>query len=166
MFWLQRMSSRRASPMQLDLTNLRDDMTAFIEGHGMRRFHGYAGEELQTVMWKQDNPEGWKDFVELAKASGASFLTMDAVVLNREDLDYLAERLRNAPYPNDEDIEEARYLRAYVGKTGFLQLGWPYQGIMFLYEVSTDWYERYQRLVDLAEEFGGITFDETDQDDA
>jgi len=33
-------------------------MIAFIEGHGMRRFHGYVDyEEVQSVVWKtEDNP--------------------------------------------------------------------------------------------------------------
>ena len=149
-----------------DLSSLKDDMTAFIEGHGLRRFHGYVGEDLHSVMWDAgDNPDSWKDFVELAKAAGAGFLTMNDAVLQRGELDYLAERLRNSTYPSDEDMEEARWLRSFVGKTGFVQLGWPYQGIMFLYEASTEWYERYQRLLDLAEDFGGIAIDETDQDD-
>ena len=152
--------------MTEDLTNVKDDMTAFIEGHGMRRFHGYVNEEVQSVMWDRgDNPESWKDFVELAKASGAPFLTMNDVVLDKEDVEFLVERLRNANYVNDEDIEEARWLRAYIGKTGFVQLGWPFQGTVFLCEISTEWYDRYQRLLDIAEEFGGIAIDETDQDD-
>ncbi len=152
--------------MQEDLTSLKDDMTAFIEGHGMRRFHGYVNEEVQSVMWDRgDNPDSWKDFVELAKTSGCAFLTMNDVVLDREEVDFLVERLRNANYVNDEDIEEARWLRAYIGKTGFVQLGWPFQGTIFLCEVSTEWYDRYQRLLDIAEEFGGIAIDETDQDD-
>ena len=37
--------------------------------------------------------------------------------------------------------------------------------MMFLYEVSTEWYERYQRLLDLADDSAGITIDEPDQDD-
>ena len=149
-----------------DLHNLKDDMTAFIEGHGMRRFPGFVGDEMPSVLWKdKGNPEAWKDFVELAKASGASFLTMDDEVLDKEDLDYLVERLRTANFPDDEDIEEARWLRTYIGKTGFLQLGWPHQGIIFLFELSTPWYDRYQRLVDVADEVGGIIIDEADQDD-
>ena len=58
-----------------DLSNLKDDMVAFIEGHGMRRFPGFVDyEQVQTVSWKsQDNPDGWKDFVELAKAAAAPF---------------------------------------------------------------------------------------------
>ncbi|HXZ78742.1 MAG TPA: hypothetical protein VEG30_02360 [Terriglobales bacterium] len=158
-------SGWRILSMQDDLTTIRDDMTAFIEGHGMQRFHGYVSEEVQSVMWDMNgNPESWKDFVELAKSSGSSFLTMNHASLDRDDVDFLVDRLRNAPYANEEDVEEARWLRAYVGKTGFVQLGFPYQGTLFLCELSTEWYDRYQRLLDMAEDFGGITY-EADQDD-
>jgi hypothetical protein len=90
---------------------------------------------------------------------------MNDVALDREDVDFLVERLRNSNYTNDEDVEEARWLRNYIGKTGFVQLGWPYQGAMFLCEISTEWYDRYQRLLDMAEEYGGITIDEPDDPD-
>jgi len=55
------------SPIPDDLTTVKDDMIAFIEGHGMRRFHGFVDyEEVQCVMWEMGgNPDGWKDFVEL-----------------------------------------------------------------------------------------------------
>ncbi len=149
-----------------DLTSLKDDMTAFIEGHGMRRFHGFVDEDVQSVIWKvRDNPDAWKDFVELAKAANSPFLSMDDNVLESEDLEFLTSRLSSAEYVNEEDIEEARFLRTYVGRTGFIQLGFPWQGTVFLYEVSTTWYDRYQRLLDIAEDFGGFSFDEADQDD-
>jgi hypothetical protein len=155
------------SLMADDLSGLKDDMTAFIEGHGMRRFNGYVDyEEVQSVMWKsEDNPESWKDFVELAKAASAPFLTMDSWTLRREDLDELLQRLANAEFANDEDLEEARWLRTYLGKTGFVQLGFAHQGIMMVYEASTEWYDRYQRVLEMAEDFAGIPIDEPDQDD-
>jgi len=150
-----------------DLTGLKDDMTAFIEGHGMRRFHGYVDyEEVQCVMWKsEENPDSWKDFVELAKAANAPFLTMDSWVLQREELDDLLQRLATAEFANDEDMEEARWLRTYLGKTGYVQLGFAHQGMMMIYEASTEWYDRHQRIVEMAEDFGGIPIDEPDQDD-
>ena len=43
--------------------------------------------------------------------------------------------------------------------------GWAYQGSMFLCEVRTEWYERYQRLLEMSEDFGGIPIDESDPDD-
>ena len=86
-------------------------------------------------------------------------------VLERDELDDLMKRLSNAQFTNDDDLEDARWLRAYVGKTGFVQLGWPYQGSVMLYEINTEWYDRYQRLLELSEDFGGIPIDESDQDD-
>ena len=109
-----------------DLTSLKDDMTAFIEGHGMRRFHGYVNDEVTSVMWDpHGNVDGWKDFVELAKASGAPFLTMNDVVLDREDVDFMVERLRNSNYTNEEDVDEARWLRTYIGNWIFSVGGNP-----------------------------------------
>ena len=56
--------------MQADnLTALKDDMIAFIAGHGMRRLPGYVTEEVPTVLFEEDNPDGWKAFVEHAKAA-------------------------------------------------------------------------------------------------
>src|SRR5437016_9388592 len=138
------------SPTPDDLSGLKDDMIAFIEGHGMRRFHGYVDhDEVQSIVWKGgENPEAWKDFVELAKASGAPFLTMEEFVLTKEDLEFVIDRLKDEVY--SDDLDDARWLRTYVGKTGFLQLGFAYQGTLFLYEVSTEWHERYQRVLETA----------------
>src|SRR6202167_6184582 len=157
----------RMSPTPDDLTIVKDDMIAFIEGHGMSRFHGYVDyEEVQCVMWETgDNPDAWKDFVELAKSAGAPFLTMHSWKLDREELDELVQRLAHSEFSDGDDVEDARWLRAHTGKVGFLQLGWAYQGTMFLCEVSTEWYDRYQHLLEMSEDFGGIPIDEPDQDD-
>jgi hypothetical protein len=150
-----------------DLTSVKDDMVAYIEGHGMRRFHGFVNfEEVQCIVWDSDeDPDGWKKFVELAKDSGAPFLTMHAWTLEKNELDELVKRLGNAHFTNDDDVEDARWLRTYIGKTGYLQLGWPYQGSVMLYETNTEWYDRYQHLVELSDDFGGIPMDEPDQDE-
>src|ERR1039457_1392081 len=156
----------RETAMSDDLSSLKDDMVAFILGHGMSRFQGYVTEDVHSVMWDpRDNPESWKDFVELAKKAGSQFLSMDEEVLQRDELDYLIQRLQHVNYPSDEDMDEARWLRNHVGNAGFLQLGRPHQGIMFLYEASTEWYERYQHLLDLVEDFVSMAIDETDSDD-
>lgn len=151
-----------------DLATLKDDMVAFIEGHGMRRFPGYVDqEEVQTVVWKpgEDAAEGWKDFVELAKAAGSPFLTMDSWQLEKEDLEAVIQRLGTAELTSDDDLEDARWLRTYLGKTGFVQLGFAFQGVMMLYEASTEWYDHYQRLVEVSEDFGSIAIDESGTED-
>jgi hypothetical protein len=158
--------ARRLVDMTDDLHSLKDDMTAFIEGHGMRRFHGYVNsEDVSSVAWEAgNNPDSWKDFVELAKGAGATFLTMSDFVLSKEDVEYVVDTLRNANYVDEDDVEEARWLRAYTGKTGYVQLGWANNGIVFIYEVSTEWYDRYQRLSEMAEEFGGFVIESGDDE--
>ena len=96
--------------MDQDLHSLKDDMIAFIEGHGMRRFSAYVSDEVPTVPWSvdEDHPDAWKDFVELARASGVQFVTMNFVDLDKEDVDLLVNRLQEIEYVNEEDVEEAR----------------------------------------------------------
>ena len=46
-----------------------------------------------------------------------------------------------------------------MGKTGFVQLGFAFQGVMMIWEASTEWYEHYERLMEVSEDFGGIAID-------
>ena len=156
------------SPTPDDLTTVKDDMIAFIEGHGMRRLPGYVGDDVPTVMWEDDdNPDSWKDFVETAKAASAPFVTMSDVVLEKEDLELLLEELQDLDFPHDEssEVEEAQSLVNYVGKMGYVQLGFMHQGVAFLHESSTPWYERYQQLLESVDDFSNIVFEQNEDDD-
>lgn len=151
-----------------NLLILKDDMVAFIEGHGMRRLPGFVTEDIPTVEWEDtDNLDSWKDFVELAKAASAPFLTMSEIVLEKDDLELLVEQLRDQNFPEEDasEIEEALTLVNYVGKTGYVQLGFAHQGIMFIHENSTPWYERYQQLMEKVEDFSDIVFESGDGED-
>jgi hypothetical protein len=153
--------------MQSDnLISLKDDMVAFIAGHGLRRFPGYIAEEVPSVIFEDDDPDAWKDFVEHAKAAGATFVTMSEVTLEKQDVAILLDQLREQNFPDAEapEIEDAESLVSYVGKLGYLQLGFAHQGVMFLFETSTEWYEHFQELLDAVTEFGDIIVDEQDDD--
>lgn len=150
-----------------NLLSLKDDMVAFIEGHGLRRIPAYVGEEVPTVLWDdEENVDSWKDFVETAKAGGAPFLTMSEVLLEKPDLELLIEELQEAGFPEAEtpEIEEAQSLATYVGKVGYIQLGFAHQGIVFLHESTTPWYERYQNLLESLD-FGDIAYGAGDEDE-
>ena len=143
-----------------DLSSIQDDMHAFTQGLGLRKFHGYIPDEMPSVLWDSDDAnESWKDFVELARASGAPFITMNSVQLEPEDVDFLLAELKRFSMSREEDMETARQLRPYYGRVGFIQLGFPYQGVMFLCELSTEWYEGYKALQEMADDLGGIMID-------
>jgi hypothetical protein len=157
-------------PMETDdLVALKDDMVAFIEGHGMRRLPGYVTEDIPAILWEEpehpeDNPDSWKDFVEMAKHAGALFITISEVKLDREELEELIEEAGELNFPDEEasELVEAQMLQKYAGKVGYIQLGFVHQGIVFLHETTTEWYERYQELLEGIESFGDIVIDDPD----
>ena len=153
-----------------NLASVKDDMVAFIEGHGIRRVPGHAGDDVPSIMWDDDtNADRWKDFVETAKAAGATFITMSEAVLEKEDVEMLIEEVQDQEYNlemgGSTELEEAQALVKHIGKICHLQLGFPHQGIMFLCETSTEWYERYQQLLDSIDDLGDIVFEDEDDDE-
>ena len=154
-----------------DLASLKDDMVAFIAGHGIRRVPAQVDEDIPSLLWEDEaNPDSWKDFVETAKAAGAAFITMSEDVLEKEDVELLIEEVQDQDFDiemvtGSSELDEAQSLVRHIGKVGHLQLGFPHQGFMFLYETSTSWYDRYQSLLDSVEGLGDIVFEDEDEDD-
>ncbi len=148
-----------------NLLSLKDDMVAFIAGHGLRRMPAYVTEEVPTVLFEDDDVDAWKDFVEHAKAAGTPFITMSEVILEKTDVTILLEQLRDHTFSDDEeiDMDDAESLIKHVGKAGYLQLGFAHQGVMFLFETSTDWYDRFQDLMEAASDIGGLVVDDRDE---
>ena len=154
--------------MSIDnLHSLKDDMVAFIEGHGLKRLPGYVTEDIPSVVWEgADNPDAWKDFVEMAKHVGAPFVTFSEMTLEEDELDALIEEAGEMNFPDEETTElvEAQWLRKYAGNVGYIQLGFVHQGIVFLHETTTEWYERFQELLEDIEAFQDLLLDGHDHD--
>ena len=93
------------SPIPDDLSIVKDDMVAFIEGHGLRRFNAYVSDEVANVPWSadEDHPE---DEVDLAVAGGElradDAAPSDGVI--RDRLDLLAE---SVPVGHVADVQAA-----------------------------------------------------------
>ncbi len=141
------------------MTAVKDDMVAFIAGHGLRRMNSFVPEDVPTVLFEEDDVDGWKDFVEHAKAANAPFVTMSEVILEPEDVATLIGQVRD-----DEFAEEAQDLMQHVGKVGYLQLGFAHGGVIFLYETATEWYDQFQELMDSVSELGHIIMDDHDEE--
>lgn len=154
--------------MQSDnLLSLKDDMVAFIAGHGMRLFHGYISEEIPSVMFEEESADAWKDFVEHAKAASAPFVIMSEVVLEKPDVALLLDRFRDRELAASDmdDLEDAERLVNHVGKLGLIQLGFAHQGVVFLFEAATEWYDRFQGLLDSLTDISGMILDEHESDE-
>ena len=60
---------------------------------------------------------------------------------------------------------EAQMLLKHAGKVGYIQLGFVHQGVVFLHETTTEWYEHYQELIENVEAFQQILIDDDDEDE-
>lgn len=152
------------------LLALKDDMVAFIAGHGLRQFPGFVGDDVPSILWEDENdPDGWKRLVETAKAAGAPFLTLSDVVIEEEDLELLLEKLREQNFPDEEapEFDEVEALRQHAGMVAFVQLGFVHQGVAFVHETGSEWYERYESLIEAIDEFGvgGVMFEQDGEEE-
>jgi hypothetical protein len=131
----------------------------------MRRMNGFVPEDVPTVLFEEEDVDGWKDFVEHAKAANAPFVTMSEVILEPEDVQTLIAQVKEQGLPGETgELEEAQELMQHVGKTGYLQLGFAHGGVVFLYETATEWYDLFQELMDSVADLGHIIMDERDED--
>jgi hypothetical protein len=162
---LQRTCENNEAMAQDNLLVLKDDMVAFITGHGLRQFPGFIGDDVPSVLWEdQGDADDWKRLVETAKAAGAAFLTLSDMVIDEEELEVLLDKLREQNFPDEDapEFEQVEALREHVGKVGYLQLGFVHQGVAFLHETASEWFEQYEDLVEAIDEFslGDVVFDE------
>lgn len=149
-----------------DLATIKDDMQAFIAGHGLRAMKAFVPEDVPSILFEDEDPDGWKDFVEHAKAAGAAFVTISDVVLEPEDVATLIGQVRDQNYPDHDadELAEAQELTQHVGQVGYLQLGFSSGGVVYLYEAATDWYDRFQELLETVSQLGEIMIDDNDEE--
>ena len=141
-----------------NLTLLKDDMIAFIEGHGMRHFPALIPEDTPRVWWNdldtaeartESTKESWKDFVEMAKTAGAPLACIGEDSVDRTTLELLAGELKDLSGHEASDPESDKINRLFleIGKVGHIELAFAHQGILFAHETQTEWYREYRAMV-------------------
>ena len=162
-----------------NLTSLKDDMIAFIEGHGMRHFPALIPEDTPRVWWSDpeaadDNApsskESWKDFVEMAKTAGAPLVCIGEDSVDRTTLELLASELQDisSAEASGPEMDKLNRLFLEIGKVGHIELAFAHQGILFVHETQTEWYREYRAMVntvDSLQELIENALEEDDEDD-
>ena len=159
-----------------NLTSLKDDMIAFIEGHGMRHFPALIPEDTPRVWWNDQQTsdsaadstkEGWKDFVEMAKTAGAPLVCIGEDSIDRTTLELLASELQDLSNPdaNSPEMDKLNRLFLEIGKVGHIELAFPHQGILFVHETQTEWYREYRAMVNTVDGLQELLESALDEDD-
>lgn len=133
-----------------DLSRLYDEIVAAASRQGLLIFPGYVGDDLPAVWWQGD-PDNWPDFLGIAKAENIRTVFIGRAVLQEEDLLDLAEWVDEKTGPGNSNGDRARIkeFERYIGLTGEIRLGWVKDGVAYLLQHRTEW---YQAFLDLTEE--------------
>ena len=136
-----------------DLSARLNEIVAAVRRQGLLVFPGYVVEDLPVVWW-QGNPDDWPDFLGIAKAEGVRTLFVGHAVLEAEDLQELAEWVEEKEGPGHSNGDRARLktLERYIGMTGEIRMGWIRDGVAFILQQRSEWYEDF---LDLMEEVEG-----------
>jgi hypothetical protein len=131
-----------------DLSRLYDEIVMAATRQGLLIFPGYVGEELPAVWW-QGNPDNWPEFLTIAKAEGVRTLFVGRAMLEEEDLQELAELVEETTGPGSTNGDRARLkeFERYIGCMGEIRLGWIREGVAFLLQHRTEWYDDFLDLM-------------------
>ncbi len=135
-----------------DLTALFDEIAAAADRQGFLVFPGYIGEEMPEVWWQGD-PDNWPDFLGIAKTEGVRTLFVGRAGLEPDDLHDLADWVEEHSGPGSANGDRAklREFERYVGAVGEIRMGWIKDGIAFLLQYRTDWYQDFLNLMEEVE---------------
>jgi hypothetical protein len=159
-----------------NLTSLKDDMIAFIEGHGMRHFPALIPEDTPRVWWSDpetpddgshSSRESWKDFVEMAKTAGAPLVCIGEDSVDRSTLELLASELQeiSSTEGSGPEMDKLNRLFLEIDKVGHIELAFPHQGILFVHETQTEWYREYRAMVNTVDSLQELIENALEDDD-
>jgi hypothetical protein len=142
------MSRIQGMSQMTDLSRLYDEVRESAAQQGLLTFPGYVGEELPAVWWQGD-PNDWFGFLAIAKAEGVRTIFVGRAVLEEEDLQELAEWVEERTGPGSSNGDRARIkeFERYIGNTGEVRLGWIRDGVAFLFQHRTEWYDDFLDLM-------------------
>ncbi|HEY6551775.1 MAG TPA: hypothetical protein VI669_00385 [Vicinamibacteria bacterium] len=136
-----------------DLSDRLSEIVAAVGRQGLLVYPGYVAEDLPTVWW-QSNPDQWPDFLGIAKAEGVRTLFVGRATLEAEDLQELAEWVdeKEGPGPSNGDRARLKTFERYLGLIGEIRMGWIKDGVAFILQQRTDWYEDFLDLMQEVED--------------
>lgn len=153
--------------MKLNLDTLKEEILDHLRSEGFVVFHGYsrlAGSD-SFVSWDTDGHPDFREFLLAARQAGVKLVVFHQRLFGPEMLEDARERLEMADLTEAERRTVGRRLsefEPYEGFTCVLELSFDYQGRVYIFHLSAEWFEDYE---DLMEEIEAAVEEEPEEGD-
>ena len=139
-------------PTELDLDRMRNEMQGYLRLSGLPVFYGLGGpDEENYTYWDTRTYPDWRQFMDVAKESGARLLVFSSTVLQVEDVDMALEHLEEAAMEREERsqfLDRLNILRLHEGQAAWVRIAYEHEGRWFAYERIATWYDEYRDMME------------------
>jgi hypothetical protein len=139
--------------LDINLNTLKRDIEEYLETAGFAIFRGSPGglDDLSVVLWDVEQYPDYRMFLDAARKSGASMVVFGTRNFESGELEDAVESISECDMERAERREfesRLRQLRPHIGSPCALEMAFDYQGHMYVYEVTPDWYEEFLGIQD------------------
>lgn len=132
--------------MALDLETLRTEVQAYLDELGVAVFYGYhrMPDTLNQVAWDTETRPDFREFLSAAQQAGAKLFVFHHQAFSLDQIDEALDELEESDFTRDEKRNfesRLRQLRAYEGFTCSLELSFSVDGLTYVFELHTEWYD-------------------------
>jgi hypothetical protein len=152
--------------MALDLETLRTEILTDLKSSGVPVFYAShrALDPLNQVFWDVEHHPDFRAFVAVARQAGGKLISFHHHALSVDQIDEALDQLEDSDYTREEKRHyetRLKKLRDYEGFTCSVELSFPLEGKLYVFEVHTDWYESLNDILSELE----VASEEDEEDD-
>lgn len=145
-------------------------MIDYLRHAGIPVFHAFGIEnDDEFTYWDSNSFPDWRQFVDVAKESGARLMLLATETFDESDLDLGFEKLEECEISADGRREFTRQfetLRKHVGQTAWVRLAFDHSGQWLACEFIAPWHDDYELAMEELNSFIPLDFDEEELGDS
>ena len=139
--------------MKQNLDTLIQEIDRFVRQAGFIVFYGMPRglDRVPEIEWDTKNHPDYKEFLAVAEALGVKLIVLHHRQFSAAVLERGLEEIADAGF----DFEEQRQLekrltdaRVYDGFTCAIEISFDHNGLSYMYELHTEWYDEVNDLLD------------------
>jgi hypothetical protein len=153
--------------MSTNLDTLKDEVEKYLVEQGFNVFYGQSRllDSLPIIYWDCDRSSDFRKFLTVAQAAEVKMVVFHHRDFTPDNIDEALDRLEAAGLPHEDSRtleRRLKELRGYEGFTCALELSFDYQGRIYVFDLTTEWYEE---LSDILDEIDMSSVDEDEDDE-